>query len=118
MLFSRTKRGREKKSYSRRCQLPPSMVSPLSRWVHLPLGGRDDVPSYDYAEGLTLKLYRMTDGGRAVRRVCDTAGQEFLRAEAVRSGNTITISLTGAVDVSVEQIGTDCRIELLKDNGE
>jgi len=45
----------------------------------LPLGGVDDRPDYDYADGVTFRVYELTDGDellapyrhRNVQRPCD-----------------------------------------------
>ena len=77
----------------------------------LPIGGRDDRTEYDYADGLTLRIYQLADGATAQRAVCDTAGKVILTTTATRLGDTITVCLEGQKDtVSVEQIGTDCRL--------
>jgi len=60
---------------------------------------------------LTLRLYQLSDGATAQRAVCDTAGTVILTATATRSGDTIIVRLAGKKDtVTVEQIGTDCRL--------
>ena len=77
----------------------------------LPVGNRNDRPEYDYADGLTLRLYQFADGACAQRTVCDTEGNAVLTASAQRTGDTITVTLTGRTGgVKVEQIGTDCRL--------
>ena len=77
----------------------------------LPIGSRDDRTEYDYADGLTLRLYQLSDGATAQRTVCDTTGKVILTAAATRQGNTITVRLTGKKDtVTVEQVGTDCHL--------
>ena len=68
-------------------------------------------PEYDYADGLTLRLYQLADGATADRTVCDTEGNVILTAHASRSGDTISLSLTGRKEnITVQQIGTDCRL--------
>ena len=77
----------------------------------LPIGSRDDRTEYDYADGLTLRLYQLADGVTAQRTVCDTAGKVILTAAATRRGDTITVRLAGKKDtVAVEQVGTDCHL--------
>ena len=54
----------------------PLMVRP---GTVLPLGGVDDRPDYDYADGVTFRVYELTDGDellapyrhRNVQRPCD-----------------------------------------------
>jgi alpha-D-xyloside xylohydrolase len=77
----------------------------------LPMGARGDTPEYDYADGLTLRLYRLADGAEASRSVCNTRGEVVLTAHAKRRGDFITVTLKGAAEsVKVEQIGTACEV--------
>lgn len=77
----------------------------------LPVGKYDDRTEYDYAEGLTLRIYQLADGASAARTVCDTQGKVILTVKAQRSGDTITVMLSGKTDsVTVEQVGTSCRL--------
>ena len=79
----------------------------------LPVGANEKQTEYDYAQGLTLRLYNLADGAQAERRVCDTHGKTLLTARACRSGDVITLRLSGKTDsVSIQQIGTDCRIRI------
>ncbi len=79
----------------------------------LPVGANEKQTEYDYAQGLTLRLYNLADGTQAERRVCDTHGKTLLTARACRSGDVITLRLSGKTDsVSIQQIGTDCRIRI------
>lgn len=78
----------------------------------LPIGARSDRPDYDYADGLTLRLYGISEAG-ARRTVVDAKGRELLRVRARRSGDTIFVELEGRADgVKVEQIGTACALEI------
>ena len=77
----------------------------------LPVGSCNLRPEYDYANGLTLRLYHLADGAEAERTVCNTEGNVILTARAIRNGDTITVKLTGRKEnVTVEQFGTDCQI--------
>ena len=58
----------------------------------IPEGGVDDRPDYDYADGVTLRLYQIPDGAR-VTTVISPGGQEFV---TTRTGNAIRV--TAAVD--------------------
>ena len=79
----------------------------------LPVGANEKQTEYDYAQSLTLRLYNLADGAQAERRVCDTHGKTLLTARACRSGDVITLRLSGKTDsVSIQQIGTDCRIRI------
>ena len=82
----------------------------------LALGAREDITVYDYAEDVTLRIYQLGDNKTADCRVCDSKGQTVLTAHAKRSGDTITVKLSGKADsVRIEQIGTDCRLEIVKE---
>ena len=77
----------------------------------LPIGSCQDKPEYDYADGLTLRIYQLADGAKAERTVCDARGNVILTATAARSGDTITVALDGRKEgVTVEQAGTSCRL--------
>jgi alpha-D-xyloside xylohydrolase len=54
----------------------------------IPVGAVDDRPDYDYADGVTLRLYEIPDGAR-VTTLIDPGGQEFT---TTRSGNTIRVT--------------------------
>ena len=62
----------------------------------LPVGGCADTPVYDYAQGLTLRLYAIT--GCAAREVVDTEGRRLLKAAAEKAGTTLTLSLEGKIE--------------------
>ncbi len=82
----------------------------------LPVGSCAQSPVYDYADGLTLRIYRLADGARASRTVFDASGAELLTAEAVRSGGRIAVTLRGASgDVRVEQAGTSCELTVSRE---
>ena len=77
----------------------------------LPVGAHADRTEYDYADGLTLRICCLAEGASARRTVCDIHGNIILTASAERTGNVITVRLTGKSDsVCVEQIGTDCKV--------
>ena len=77
----------------------------------LPMGAHEDKTEYDYSEGLTLRIYNLAEGASAVRNVCDVHGSVVLTAKAERSGDTITVTLTGsASNVTIQQIGTNCEV--------
>lgn len=59
------------------------------------LGARDDRPDYDYADGVTLKLFALQDGATAVANVPTQAGESALRVAATRSGGSITVQAEG-----------------------
>lgn len=79
----------------------------------LPLGSEDNQTEYDYAMGVTLCLYNLTDGAEVARKICDTKGSPVLTVMAARNGDIITVTLNGQTEnVKVEQIGTHCQIVL------
>ena len=60
----------------------------------IPVGARDDRPDYDYADGVTLRLYEIPDGAR-VTTVIAPGGQEFV---TTRAGNVIRVEAVAAGD--------------------
>jgi alpha-D-xyloside xylohydrolase len=54
----------------------------------IPEGAVDDRPDYDYADGVTLRLYQVPDGAR-VRTVIAPGGQEFV---TTRTANAIRVA--------------------------
>jgi alpha-D-xyloside xylohydrolase len=60
----------------------------------LPLGARDDRAAYDYRDGLELRICALK--GRAVREVCDAAGERVLSVTAEKEGKRVTVSVDGA----------------------
>jgi alpha-D-xyloside xylohydrolase len=53
----------------------------------IPVGAVEDRPDYDYADGVTLRLYEIPDGAR-VTTVVRPGGQEFV---TTRAGNVIRV---------------------------
>ena len=78
----------------------------------LPMGGRDDRPDYDYAQGLTLALYRLSDGGEARREIVGVDGEVLFTVRARREGQVIRVEGAGP-GVEIRQVGSRCRMELL-----
>lgn len=83
----------------------------------LPIGGNDQMPDYDYTDGLTLQVYSLKDSAETV--VCNTEGEEVLRVTATRNGDAVTVNLNGQyreaklqlVNVSSVRDVTGARIE-------
>lgn len=72
----------------------------------LPVGADDSTPAYNYADGLEVRVYSLTDGGRAERVVCDKEGKTLLTAVASRSGDHIKLYLSGLFGkASVRMVG-------------
>ena len=57
----------------------------------LALGGRDDRPDYDYADGVTLRLYALQDGKIAQADVPAQTGESALRVTVSRAGQTLEV---------------------------
>lgn len=73
------------------------------------LGAHTDRTEYDYAEGVTLRIYNLFEGEEAECNICDIHGKIILHAKASRKDNVITVELKGNTStVQVEQIGTNC----------
>jgi alpha-D-xyloside xylohydrolase len=62
----------------------------------LAIGGRDDVPDYDYADGVAFHLFEPADGMRAEARIVGPDGREASRCVAVREGRAVTVFHAGA----------------------
>jgi alpha-D-xyloside xylohydrolase len=60
----------------------------------IPVGAVDDQPEYDYAEGVTLRLYEIPDGAR-VTTVIPSGGQEFV---TTRAGDVIRVQAANVGD--------------------
>ena len=62
----------------------------------IPVGAVDDRPDYDYADGVTLRLYEIPDGARvttAIAQAIAPGGQEFV---TTRTGKVIRVEAVGA----------------------
>ena len=68
------------------------------------LGARNVDAVYDYADGVTLKVYALEDGKTANTVVYNTENQVELTASVTRNGNVY------AIDV---ETGKKCRVELV-----
>jgi alpha-D-xyloside xylohydrolase len=60
----------------------------------IPVGAVDDRPEYDYADGVTLRLFEIPDGAR-VTTVIPPGGREFV---TTRAGNVIRVEAVTAGD--------------------
>ncbi|MCF3651666.1 alpha-xylosidase [Synoicihabitans lomoniglobus] len=63
----------------------------------LPLGGDETRPDYDWAEGVTLAIYRIEDGDTATCTVPGFDGAAETVAAVSRVGETLIVTLTGRV---------------------
>ncbi len=62
----------------------------------IPFGAVNNAPDYDYAENITLHIFALKD--KAAMRICDTKGNAVLKAEAIRTGSTVTVTLDSLPD--------------------
>lgn len=76
----------------------------------LALGAREDVPDYDFAEGVTFVLSEFADGAEQEIFVTDRIGTHIREVHAVRRGDQIILTVKGGSD------NWDCR--MLPDYGE
>ena len=66
----------------------------------IPVGAVDDRPEYDYAAGVTLRLYEIPDGAR-VTTVIAPGDREFITS---RTGQVIRVEASGAEDTGDWQV--------------
>lgn len=59
----------------------------------LPLGNIENRPDYDYARSLSLRLYQLKDGQKAVCRIPDINGNIVNEIQATRRGDIVTLEL-------------------------
>lgn len=90
-------------------------------YLHLPLmarensivaiGSCDDRPDYDYADGVELRVYAMTDGGRAETTVYNMAQNTDLIISAFREGTKLTIKAenTGCKPYTIRLVGIQAK---------
>lgn len=62
----------------------------------LAMGSREDVPDYDYADGVSFHLFELADGNRAEARVVGLSGKVVSRAIAERADGVVTVVHEGA----------------------
>jgi alpha-D-xyloside xylohydrolase len=65
----------------------------------LPLGAVDDLPDYDYADGVTFSIYELTDGSELTSTVSTPQGTEALRLNVQRTGQRVTARASGDAPV-------------------
>jgi alpha-D-xyloside xylohydrolase len=64
----------------------------------IPLGARADRPDYDYAEGVTLEAYALSDGSALTVAIPDGAGELAASFTVQRAGATITAAREAGAD--------------------
>ena len=77
----------------------------------LAIGSCYDKPDYDFAEGVTFYLSEFEDGANAEIFVTDVNGNKVRRVNALREGDTITVTVDGGSD------NWDCKL-LAKDTND
>lgn len=70
-------------------------------------GARDDDPVYDYADGVTLKVYALQDGQAARTVIFSTENEQVLEAEVSRVGGKYRIRVRTDKPCTVELVNTD-----------
>jgi alpha-D-xyloside xylohydrolase len=60
------------------------------------IGARDDRPDYDYADGVTLRVYEPSDGARTTASVPTTTGDVGAAFTVARHGRELRVERTGA----------------------
>jgi alpha-D-xyloside xylohydrolase len=74
----------------------PLMVRP---GTILPLGAVDDRPDYDYAEGVTFRVYELADGRELTCSVSTPQRAEAVRLSVRRTGQRVTARVSGDISV-------------------
>ncbi len=70
------------------------------------MGKRDDLPDYDYLDGLHLRAYQIQLGCEAVARVCDAKGKKQLTITASSEGGKLRFSFEGNHNgLTIEVVG-------------
>ena len=71
----------------------------LPVWVRpntvLPIGAREDIPDYDFAEDVTLHLYALEDGSTVITRLPNLRGETEVTFTTTRTGSTYSIARVG-----------------------
>ena len=70
----------------------PLMVRPNSV---IAIGNHDDRPDYDYADGVTLRVYQFEDGSHASVEIPSVTGEIQTTFEVKREGRTIVVERDG-----------------------
>ncbi len=68
----------------------PLMVRPNSL---IPVGAREDIPDYDYSDGLVIRAYALE--GRSEVCVRDASGKELLRLSSEKAENEVSFRIDG-----------------------
>ncbi len=76
----------------------PLMVRPNSI---IAVGNNENVPDYDYVDGTTLHVFELSDNEPASATIHTMEGKARGSAQAVRSGNSVTITVKGLKNYSI-----------------
>ena len=72
----------------------------------LAVGGCDDRPDYEYAKGVSLKVYELADGDGATCQLFDLKGKVHATITAKRESTNVIFEIEGALsDATVEIVG-------------
>lgn len=71
------------------------------------VGGRDDDPVYDYADGVTLKVYALAEGETARTVIYSAENEVILEAAVSRRGDRYHMEITTEKPCTVELVNTD-----------
>jgi alpha-D-xyloside xylohydrolase len=71
----------------------------------IPEGAADDRPDYDYADGVTLRVYELADGAQVTTVVPATTGETAATFTTVRRGDTVEITAEGTAGWRVLLVG-------------
>lgn len=63
----------------------------------LPIGAVDNRPDYDYADGVTFRVYELADGSEQTSVVSTHQASEALRLTVQRMGRRVTVRASGDV---------------------
>ena len=74
----------------------PLMVRP---GTVLPLGAVDDRPDYDYADGVTFRVYELTDGDELECAVSTPQRAEAVQLNVCRTGQRVSANVSGHLSV-------------------
>ncbi|WP_421740468.1 alpha-xylosidase [Cellulomonas sp.] len=73
----------------------------------LPVGARTDRPDYEWADGVTLRLFELADGHRSVVVVPASDGGDPTTFVVERTGDEVRVEARGAVGAWNVQVGLD-----------
>ncbi len=83
----------------------------------LAIGNNENRPDYDYADGVTFKLYELIDNIEATTEVADIDANIVCKVSALKEGNKITVVVNSNNDNwTVEAVNYDV-VDTVKENG-